>query len=94
MELANIPGWKALVTDWSALVRKNPEGFSDEELARLAYRHAGFVEDTGGGIQVAFVRFQSVKATATVTDELIALWVGEEPYVEMPTEEIRAEDVD
>lgn len=109
METPKIPGWKTLLADWTDLVRHHPDGFEIQEgqeaIARLANRHGGVVEDTGGGVEVGFVRFTFVTgsdetgntaledATATVTDESIALWIGDEPYVDLPAEEIFAGDV-
>jgi len=106
---AAVPGWKALLTDWTDLVRHNPDGFEVQEgidaIARLVDRHGGVMEDTGGGCMVGFVRFTVATgsdetgdaaltdATATVTDEIIALWIGDEPFVEMPTEEVFATEV-
>jgi hypothetical protein len=105
METAQIPGWKALLTDWTDLVRHRPDGFRDDDLDRLVARHGGVVENTGGGVMVGFVRFTVAigseddgdarleDATATVSDEMVALWIGDEPFVEMPTEEVFAWDV-
>ena len=98
-------GWRAVVTDWKALVRYHRGEFGRDELHRLVDRHGGTVEDTGGGIEVGFVRFTVAvgseeagdarleDATATITDEMIALWIGDEPYVDLPAEEIFAAEV-
>ncbi len=90
------PGWKALVVEWKDLVRHNPDGFELQEgqaaIARLVERHGGYVDDTGGGVEVGFVRFGD-DSTATVTDEMIALWGRGDPFVEMPSEEIFAAEV-
>ena len=85
-------GWKALVVEWKDLVRHYPDGMDTGAFHRLVFRHAGTVEDTGGGIEVGFVRFGD-GSTATVTDEMLALWGSGEPFVEMPSEEIFAAEV-
>ncbi len=96
------PGWKALVVEWKDLVRHYPDGFELQEgqaaIARLVERHGGYVEDTGGGVEVGFVELRTRAGivsvgTATVSDEMIALWIGDEPFVDMPTEEIFAAEV-
>jgi len=75
------------------------------QIERLVERWDGQMDDTGGGVMVGFVHFTVAvgsedagdarleDATATITDEMIALWIGDEPFVEMPAEEVFAAEV-
>lgn len=88
-----VPGWRALVNDWTDAVRRydaDPEG-AEDRIARIVFRHGGEVEDTGG-IGVGTIRFDG--AYATVSADLLALWDGDaDHYEDFPIVEIHAEEV-
>ena len=86
--------WKALKNEWTAIIvaHRSDDERLVSQVERLVERWDGEMEDTGGGIEVGFVRLGD-DASATITDESILLWVGSEPYIDLPTEEVFASEV-
>ena len=90
--------WQALKNEWTAIIvahRDDPER-CQSQLDRLVERWDGVIEDTGGGCEVGYVRWRSQwddQMLATINDEMIVLWAGDEPYQDEPREEIFASEV-